>query len=56
VVCSDGHSPLALEIREANLWPVTVFNMRDSGTGDTAAIHAALAKSEAQGGGVVFLP
>jgi hypothetical protein len=55
-------SPLALEIRQANPWPVTVFNVRDFGakgdssTDDTAVIRAALAKSETQGGGVVFLP
>jgi hypothetical protein len=54
--------PLPLQIKPADPWPSTIYNVRefgatgDSTTDDTAAFHAALAKSEANGGGEVFVP
>jgi hypothetical protein len=69
VYVQNGHGggegwsdPLVLEIQEAAPWPSAVFNVRDFGakgdsiTDDTEAIRSALGKSQAEGGGVVFLP
>ena len=55
-------APLALDIKQLDHWPQTVFNVRDFGAlgdalqDDTAALQAALRKCEENGGGVVFLP
>ncbi len=49
-------------VEHAKPWPQTIFNVKDFGaTGDgiaddTAAVQAALAKAEADGGGIVFFP
>ena len=37
-------------------WKPEVFNVRDFGDDSDAAVHAALAKAEANGGGVVYFP
>jgi hypothetical protein len=53
---------VAVEVRAADAWPATIYDVTkfgakgDSGTDDTEAIRAALAKAGAAGGGVVYLP
>ncbi len=54
--------PIPFVVERAKPWPQTVFNVMDCGaTGkgqadDTAAVKAALAKAEANGGGIVYFP
>lgn len=55
-------APLAVEIKQPDIWPDKIFNVRDFGAkgddlaDDTQAIREALAAAEENGGGVVFLP
>lgn len=54
--------PLTVTIKAAQVWPATVFNVRDFGAkgddvaDDTPALQSALAAAEKNGGGVVYLP
>lgn len=54
--------PVAIRVEKPTVWPQDIFNVKDSGadsTGakdDTVAVKAALAKSEANGGGIVYFP
>ncbi len=54
--------PLPVSLEQPVAWPQTVYSVKDfgaDGTGtrdDTAAIQAALAKAEANGGGIVLFP
>ena len=59
---SGWSEPIAFVAEHARPWPQTVFNVTDFGAvgdgvaDDTAAIQAALAKAQSNGGGIVFLP
>ena len=54
--------PLAVEIKNPDVWPAKIFNVKEFGAkgdgvaNDTTAIRDALATAEKNGGGVVFLP
>ncbi len=59
---SGWSDPLDVEIKQPDLWPANVFNVKDFGakgddvTDDTAAIRSALDAARKNGGGVVYLP
>ncbi|MCY2928537.1 MAG: glycosyl hydrolase family 28-related protein [Planctomycetota bacterium] len=54
--------PVPFVVQHARPWPQTVFNVMDFGAvgdgvaDDTPAVHAALARAKANGGGIVFFP
>ena len=54
--------PLELVVQESPPWPAAVYNVRDFGAkgdgsqDDSLFVQAALAKAQADGGGVVFFP
>lgn len=55
-------APVRLVIEKPDVWPTTVFNVKDFGAkgddifNDTVAIEAAFAAAEKAGGGVVYFP
>ena len=59
---SGWGGPLAVEIKKPDVWPDKIFNVKEFGAkgdgvaNDTAAICAALAAADKNGGGIVFLP
>lgn len=59
---SGWSPPLAIEIKVPDAWPTQVFDVKALGAkgdgvqDDTAALRAALAAAEKNGGGIVYLP